>query len=367
MKIEIACIIPLTKEASKQFLSKFSNEKIIDATSSASQILQERYTTLQEDNKILSKLFQQYFFDSTSQNRAVTKENNNTVIFQLIYQTKLTDLATLSADCNHYCNQYISNLLDLDSNTIHYLWINRTLIAASKAVNSQLSLIKENWLLTEKNIEQELLERNYILCWGNNLMFESFTHKEDLLQSLIMMQFNYIDLDIVNIQLNRLMERISKLANTSGKPKRKELIKRKNDILTLQKEVEKTLIDFNDELINLQSFKQIYHNKIVEVWQIDILISACRQKLRYCQDEVTIIDNELEERANFQADLLLFIIGLFGVLSYFLDLSQVFDSLSFQKLLRIDALFSQTSFGIMHLIALLMCSFAVIHFICRRR
>lgn len=370
MKVRVVCVAPLSKEASKVFLEKNCSTSSIDAISSASTLLQERYSTLQEDNKILSKLFTQFSLKSNDNlNLAISKSKHDTIVLKIIYDTDLINLEQinkLSEECNNYCNNYIATLLHLDASKTHYLWVNRTLVIDS-INNETLSYLQNQWLMTETDIQLELLNNKYILCWGNNLALKSFSHFDEFFQSLIMMQFNYIVLDNINIELTHQMESISNLSAINKKVKNTELILRKGTIQNLQKKVEQTLIEINDELINLQSFKQIYHDKITEVWQINTLISSCRNKLKYCQDEVNAIDKELNDRANFQADILLFIIGLFGLLSYFLDLSQIFDNLKIQHIDNFNSIFYQSSFGMMQSIALLLSALAIIHFIIRRR
>ncbi|NQJ69100.1 hypothetical protein HO543_08545 [Streptococcus suis] len=367
MKVKVSCIVPLSQKASISFKNQLKTHKNIDSTSSASISNNERYTTLQEDNQFLSQLFTQHCLDSFG-NTAIEKNGHDTVVLHITYQTELKDTSSLkhlSESCNKFCNDYIAKYLNADSNETHYLWVNRTLVVDNFEADI-IEKLSHDWLMTENDVQTELEKYKYILCWGNNLMLNSFLHQNELIQSLVMMQFNYIVLDKVNIELTHQMERIAKLSTEDFKVKNRELITRKSDIQKLQKNVEKVLIEFDDELINLQSFKQIFHEKIKVAWQFSVVINACRQKLIYCLSEVDAIDKELDSRANFQAEILLFIVGLFGLLSYFLDLSQIFDHLNHVKINGLE-IFTSTTFGTMQSIALLISLLATLHFIIRRK
>ncbi|HFI0787495.1 TPA: hypothetical protein ACGO6R_001620 [Streptococcus suis] len=370
MKVSVFCIVPLSKRASQVFQEKNSSIITTDALSGASIHFEERYSTLKEDNKILSNLFTQFTLGSeNNSNLAISKSNHDTIVLKIIYEfelLKIEQINDLSEKCNNYCNKYIADLLQLDDSKIHYLWVNRTLVIDFPN-DEIMHHIQNQWLMTECDVQAELKLKKYILCWGNNIVLKSFTHFDELFQSLIMMQFNYIILDGINIELTHQMEYIANLATINRKVKNTELKTRKQTIQELQKKVERALIEINDELINLQSFKQIYHDKIKEVWQINTLINSCRNKLKFCLEEVNTIDKELEDRANFQADILLFIIGLFGLLSYFLDLSQIFDQFNTQQSKLFETIFYQSSFGMMQSLALLLSTLAIIHFIIRRR
>lgn len=181
-----------------------------------------------------------------------------------------------------------------------------------------------------------------------------------------MMQFHYIELDSLNIALQEQMYNLEILKSQSKSSTRKELIKKRNIILALQNRVEYSLIRFHDELIDLQSFKQFYHYQIMNIWKLDTLIQSCHQKIQYCQNEVSRIDGELSERAAIQADLLLFIIGLFGLLSYFLDISQLFDELKIDDVSKISYIFDHSSFGLFTVIALSLCLTSIVNYMRRK-
>lgn len=221
--------------------------------------------------------------------------------------------------------------------------------------------------MTLESIGEKIKNDQYVLCWGNNLVVKDTYHTNDLIESIIMMQFHYVELDILNLELREKMEVLQELTNIAYKSNYKELIKRKNEIIDMKKRVEYSIINFNDEIINLQSFKQFFHQKLINIWQIDILMSNINNKLEYCLNEVTKINSEITERSNFQADLLLFIIGLFGLLSYFLDLSQVIDSFNIVDENWIEIIFGKSTFGTLNTFALFISLYAVFHFILRRK
>lgn len=371
MNISVVCIVPLAEETANFFFQHKNQFNSLQNPSTVSKSFSNRYDTLNHDGRLLNNLFEVYQLDeANSNNLAYIKKNTTNVVVHLTYEEEMTDfslLDTLSERCNLFVNNYIASMLHLDAQQCHYQWVNRTLILDNQQIiHNQIELLKEKWLLTEENILKEIQERSYVLCWGNNLVLRNLPHITDLIKSLVMMQFHYIELDSLNIALQEQMYNLEILKSQSKSSTRKELIKKRNIILALQNRVEYSLIRFHDELIDLQSFKQFYHYQIMNIWKLDTLIQSCHQKIQYCQNEVSRIDGELSERAAIQADLLLFIIGLFGLLSYFLDISQLFDELKIDDVSKISYIFDHSSFGLFTVIALSLCLTSIVNYMRRK-
>lgn len=400
MSIRIFCVSPIVFEGFennyliKNFLNFSKNDKKRYEVTSEQRDFEKksnRYNVMSEDSFLEKDQFIEVRFNFNNDSYAnLLVSKSNMIVLEAIYDVNgEVDFDSIQKEVSTFINDIIIKIrkdcgLISDINKLYFKWINRTLECSKDFVNANEKRIMTQWLFCEEPIINKLCTYKYYLSWGNNIVCNEIegTLLKNVLDSIVIMQYYYTLLDSANNELREMLNTINfNGQNESNQRKgraKKEFEHTKTKLNEMKNMVNSTIIKFNDDVISLQSYKKYFSEKIMVIWEFDKLLNSIEKKLDLCEDILLDLENKIMKRSIFITDLILFFIGLSGVLSFTLYLGEFLDNQANQEINGFNNIFVNipnvmTKFltnsftGVLNLVSLLMLFLLLISYINYKR
>lgn len=355
---KVYCVAPfILKDSGKDYESLHlefeelikNDDKYVLMNLSTKQQDHNRYQTMSKN----ATLTQDNFFkvvlkndnDKTEDIRIIGHQNQDEKknIYLVYYKMKIANITfteegldKLQCDCNQTANDIMEVILD-DMNipinyARNYLWVNRTLELSLSDIKEHEETLKSYWCYIQDDLYSEINNKGYHVAWGNNIFSkETVTNKkENLIDSILIMQYYSAIIDETNENLKALIETISISQKNQDKalPNFDGHDNIKSYISYHEKKTKQVIIDYNDDLLNLQGFRQYYALELANKWNIDKVINNIREKISYCEETIESIELTKRMKSLFVTDMLLFLVGLSSALSFALSLGQSLDTIT---------------------------------------
>lgn len=300
-----------------------------------------KYHTMFEDSFLERDNFVEFRFNYNNDSHAnLLVSDSNIIILDSIYSVYGDiNFDTIQKEVTNFINDIIIKIrmdceLKNDMKSFYFKWINRTLECNKEYLRANEKTIMSQWLFCEEPILNKLCTHKYFFSWGNNIICNDIDDNllKNILDSIIIMQYYYTLLDNANNDLREIINEISYSGRTENSRNlhrneiaKKEFEHKKSKLSEIKNLVSGSIIKFNDDVISLQSYKKYFSKKIMVVWEFDELLISIEKKLVFCENILLDLENKIMKRSIFATDLILFLIGLSGVLSFTLYLGEFLD------------------------------------------